>query len=199
MFIQVIEGTTSDPEGLRRQDERWQQELRPGAEGFLGRTGGVGADGRVILIARFEDEAAAKANSERPEQGAWWAETAKYFDAEPTFRDCSDVEIFQDGGSDDAGFVQVMQGTVSDRARLAAIEAKLMPKMVELRPDVIGSVRAWDGSHYTEAIYFRSEAEARKGEASMSGDLGDEAMTEYLSLVDGVTYLDLTDPWLRTS
>ena len=39
-----------------------------------------------MLRARFESEEAAQANSDRPEQGAWWAETAKVFDGEATFR-----------------------------------------------------------------------------------------------------------------
>src|SRR5688572_5800090 len=30
MFVQVITGTTSDREGLLRQADRWQDELRPG-------------------------------------------------------------------------------------------------------------------------------------------------------------------------
>ena len=43
----------------------------PGAEGYIGGTGGVTDGGRFIVIARFETEAAAQANSERAEQGAW--------------------------------------------------------------------------------------------------------------------------------
>ena len=31
MFVQAIEGRVADPEGLRRQLERWMSELRPGA------------------------------------------------------------------------------------------------------------------------------------------------------------------------
>lgn len=34
MFVQVIKGRTDDSAGPRRQLERWQEELRPGAIGF---------------------------------------------------------------------------------------------------------------------------------------------------------------------
>jgi hypothetical protein len=195
MFIQVIQGRAADAEGLRRQVERWQEEVRPGAAGYLGATGGIADDGAVILLARFESQEAAQANSDRPEQGAWWGETAKCFDGDAMFRDCTDVETTLAGGSDKAGFVQVMQGWVNNRARLQELEARFMPQLAELRPDLIGSVRAWDGDHYTEAIYFTSEAEARKGEASMTEEMPDE-LQEYLSLAQDLTYMDLKEPWL---
>ena len=75
MFVQVIEGRVADRDALRRQMDRWMSELRPGATGFLGSTAGVTDDGYAIAFARFESAAAAEANSERPEQGRWWAET----------------------------------------------------------------------------------------------------------------------------
>src|SRR4051794_20591525 len=106
MFMQVIQGTTNDAAGLRRQMERWDDEMGAGATGFLGTTGGVAEDGTAIVLARFESEQAARANSDRREQGAWWDETAKYFDGDVTFRDCPEVDITLAGGSDDAGFVQ---------------------------------------------------------------------------------------------
>jgi hypothetical protein len=197
VFIQVINGKTTDAQGLRRQLDRWQQELAPGATGYLGTTGGIADDGTAIFLARFESEEGARANSARAEQGAWWNETEKYFDGPVTFRDCGDVDVTLAGGSDDAGFVQVMQGRARDRDRLRALEAEFIPRMSELRPDLIGTIRAWDGDVFTEAIYFTSEAEARTGESSMgeeqSGDLA-----EYESLVEDLTYIDLRDPVLKS-
>lgn len=199
MFIQVIQGTTRDGEGLRRQFDRWQQELAPGTPGYLGSTGGVTEEGRVVVLARFESEEAARANSGRPEQDAWWNETAKYFEDGAAFRDCRDVDTTLDGGSDDAGFVQVIQGRALDRARLLAIEEKWEPKMKELRPDLIGSVRAWDGDFFTEAVYFTSEAAARQGESRTNEAATPETAAEfeeYGSLVEDMAYTDLRDPWL---
>src|SRR5680860_374072 len=81
MFVQVFEGRVADRDGLHRQMDRWMSELRPGATGFLGSTVGVTGDGYGIAFARFESAAAAKANSERSEQGRWWSETEKCFGA----------------------------------------------------------------------------------------------------------------------
>jgi hypothetical protein len=197
MFIQVIQGKTSDTAGLRRQLDQWTQELSSDAKGWLGTTGGVADDGTAFFAARFRDEKAARANSDRPEQGAWWTETEKYFDGDVTFRDSSDVDVTLVGGSDDAGFVQVMQGRAPNRSRLKELEAKFMPEMEKTRPDVIGSLRSWDGDHFTDVIYFTSEAAARQGEASMDEDLPPE-MAEFESLVQDLTFIDLKDPWLRS-
>lgn len=197
MFIQVIQGTTKDPEGLLRQFDRWQEEIRPGAKGYLGSTAGVTEDGKVFVLARFESADVARENSGRTEQDSWWNETAKYFEGTPTFKDYTDVDITQGGGSNDAGFVQVMQGRIRDPKRLRELEAEWMPKMAELRPDVIGSIRGWDGNEYTEAIYFTSEAEARKGEKAMSEAPQESGFDEYMALVESVDYLDLKDPYLR--
>jgi hypothetical protein len=198
MFIQVIQAKTNDADGLRRQIDRWQQDVRPGAKGYVGTTAGVAEDGTTIALVRFESEEAARANSDRPEQGAWWNETSKYFEGEPTFRNCAEVETTLAGGSDDAGFVQVMQGRATNKGRLRELEAEFMPQMVEQRPDVIGSLRGWDGDLFTEAIYFTSEADARKGESTMPAD-GDQDFEEYASLVEGLTYIDVKDPWLHSA
>lgn len=199
MFIQVIRGQATDREGLRRQMDRWNSELRPGAAGFLGSTAGITDDGRFIATARFESEAASRANSQRDEQGAWWAETEKCLEA-ASFQDSTEVITMQGGGSNDAGFVQVMCGRVTDAEKMAA----LRPKMGEVesamkrhRPDVLGDVIAVnaDGS-YTDLVYFQSEAEARQGETKeMPADLGAH-FTELMSAIAVDEYLDLKDPWL---
>lgn len=197
MFVQVIQGRTNDGAGLRRQLDRWTQEIRAGAKGYLGSTGGVADDGTAFFMARFESEAAARANSDRPEQGQWWEETSKYFDGDVTFRNCTEVDTTLGGGSDEAGFVQVMQGQVTDKARLLELEKEFMPKIESMRPDVIGSVRGWDGDRFTDVIYFTSEADARKGETGVAGE-AEADMSEFFELVQDLTYIDLKDPWLVT-
>src|SRR4029453_5166631 len=114
MFVQVIQGTVTDAGQVHRALERWHAELMPGAVGWLGSTAGVTADGRFVALARFESEEAARRNSDRPEQDAWGADTAKRFDGEGTFRDSTDVTVDVQGDPDRAGFVQVMQGRGSD-------------------------------------------------------------------------------------
>jgi hypothetical protein len=197
MFIQVIEGKTNDKTGLARQNERWQEELAPGARGYLGMTGGVADDGTVVMLARFESETAANANSERPEQGSWWSDTEQCFDGAVTFRNCTDVDVESVGDLDTARFVQVMQGTASDKARVRQIGPLLTEKMAQLRPDVLGTVIAWDGDQFTQLVYFRSETEAREGEKKM-GEAPPE-LQEIMDLAPVSTYIDLKDPWIRSA
>ena len=195
MFVQVIKGHTTDPAGLRRQLDRWRDEVRPGATGFLGGTSGIADDGTAIVLARFADEQAAQANSARPEQSAWWEETSKYLDGEPSFRESSDVSLLFDGGSDAAGFVQVMEGTVTDRQKAEAMET---PDMVEglraARPDLLGSVRVWfPGGRFVDAAYFTSEEDARKGESSEEFSGPGE---EFAAVYGEMSFIDLREPLL---
>jgi hypothetical protein len=180
---------------LRSQLERWRSDLKPGAIGFLGSTGGIADDGTVILLARFESEKAAQSNSDRPEQGAWWNETAKFFDGEPTFRNSTDITPLFDGGSNDAGFVQIMEGTVIDRAKADAFETpEMMEQLRAARPDLLGGLRVWfDAGSFIEAAYFTSEADARKGESSAEFAGPQE---EYMALYSDMAFTDLRDPLL---
>ena len=197
MFIQVITGKTSDAAGLKQQLDRWQQELQAGSTGWLGTTAGVADDGTFVALARFESEDAARANSDRPEQGEWWAETSKYFDGDPVFSNCSEVDTLGRGGSDDAGFVQIMHGRANDKTKMREGEAAAADRILELRPDLIGSIRGWDGDVFTEAIYFTSEAAAREGEKKMDADAEMAAeFEEFASAMGDVHYIDLKDPWL---
>ena len=113
MFAQIIRGKVSDPAAVRPVVERWMTELGPTAKGWLGSTSGITDDNEVFVLVRFESAEAARANSDRPEQGAWWAEMEKLFDGEPTFQDSNDVQLDTSGDPDAAGFVQVMTGQVS--------------------------------------------------------------------------------------
>jgi quinol monooxygenase YgiN len=195
MFVQVIKGRTNDAEGLQRQADRWMAEVRPDAVGYLGGTFGIADDGTFIVIARFEDESAATANSQRAEQQAWWETTAAYIDGEPTFRESSDVTTMFEGGSDDAGFVQVMEGTVTDRAKAEAWETPdMLAQLRAARPDLIGGLRVWlaDGA-FVEAAYFTSEEEARKGESSADFT---GPQQEYTELFGEMTFTDLRHPQL---
>jgi hypothetical protein len=200
LFIQVITGTVVDEEGLLRQAERWEEELRPGAVGFLGSTGGITEDGRFILLARFASEDAARRNSTRDEQGAWWAETEKCVE-NVLFLDSVQVTTMRGGGSNDAGFVQVMRGRVIDPAKLAELEGRLgeaEAMLVRHRPEILGDVVAMhaDGT-YTDAVYFSSEADARRAEAAELPAEVQSLLAEWMSATTIDEYLDLKNPWLR--
>lgn len=167
MFVQIIEGKASDSEGFRRVLEERRPEVMKGAIGFLGATTAIAADGTVVTMARFESEEKAQQNSARPEQTAFFEELRKYVAGEPTFHNCTEVDTFLRGGSNDAGFVQFMIGTATDKTRARKLEQELMPALSQQRPDVIGGITAWDGNWWCQAVYFTSEAEAREGERRM--------------------------------
>jgi hypothetical protein len=199
MFVQVIEGLVADANGLRAQIDRWAEELQPGADGWLGTTAGVTADGRFVALVRFESAEAAQANGSRPEQGAWWAATAGTFDGDATFTNCPDVDTFGAGGSDDAGFVQVMKGR-GDRAALVEAAALTDAMLQQSRPDVIGGTVAWPGDGtFVQTVYFTSEAEARANEnREPASEEEREAWERLNSLMQIDSFTDLTDPWLRS-
>jgi hypothetical protein len=148
----------------------------------------------MITIARFESEEAARRNSDLPEQGAWFEEFSKNFDGPITFHDCRDVDTILDGGSNDAGFVQVMQGRAKDQAQMRQRGREFDPELRKLRPDLIGGIIAWhgEGGAFTQVAYFTAEAEARRNEQSMAESA---AAAEFMSLIDGeMTYFDLKNP-----
>jgi hypothetical protein len=197
MFVQIIEGRTSKPEALKAAGDAWQAEVRPGAIGYLGVTAGTAADGRAFTLVRFEDEASARANSERPEQGAWFQEhLATAYDAEPTFTESSDTTDFMGGGSNEAGFVQVMKSTGVDRAEIERLDA-IFENHMGSRPDILGGLRVWTGTDScTDVMYFTSEDAARKGETAEMPDEIKAAMADF-SMAGDTEYLDLTDPQLH--
>jgi len=189
MFAQVIQGRTSNPEGLRAAMDRWMAELQPGAVGWLGSTAGVADDGRALAVARFESVEAARRNAQRPEQTAWWEETHRLFDGDVTFQDSEDVDIEMVGDPDRAGFVQVMAGQVTDPVRAREVMGQFSQgAMAQLRPDILGALTiGHDEGRWTRVLYFTSEAEAREGERQ-------EPPPEFAAMMDELTRLSVGEP-----
>ena len=197
MFVQVIEGKTRDPEELHRRLDVWRRDLMPGASGYLGSAGGCTSSGDCILIARFESADLARANSRRPEQDAWWKQTERLFDGPVRFHDTEDVQVMQHGSLDTARFVQVMEGHVADRKRAEELERETDPMLVELRPDLLGSVTAFFGDgEFTELAYFTDEAHARANESKQPPAGAAEKMAEWMRVMTVDRYLDINEPWL---
>ena len=78
-------------------------------------------------------------DNDLPEQGAWIEETSKAFDGEVTFHDCGEVDSLLDGGSDDAGFVQIMQGWAKDQKQMRGQMTEMEGELRKVRPDLIGA------------------------------------------------------------
>lgn len=196
MFIQTIEGRCTRHDELRAVLDRWPEELAPGADGWLGGTYGFTDDDLFIAVVRFEDRASAMRNSERPEQGAWAEQMMAAFDGPVDFHDSDDVTLLFDGGSDDAGFVQVIRGKVDDPERLRRLIASDPAELRRMRPEIIGATLAMepDGT-FTETVAFTDEASARGGEgqeppADVRADL------EYA--MQGAVFHDLRNPWFSS-
>jgi len=199
VFIQIIQGNCRDADALHRQIDMWREEMGPKAEGWLGGTYGVTDDNRFIGVVRFESKEAAARNSTRPEQGEWWAETEKCFDGDVTFHDCDEVMMMLDGGSDDAGFVQVIQGRVADPERFRRFMNQPMDTLRENRPELIGgSIAMEPDGWFTETIAFRSEEAAREGEAKEMPEDVRQAWEQEMAQMQDVTYLDLRHPWFAS-
>jgi hypothetical protein len=200
MFVQVIQGNVTDPGAVKAALEAWYRDVAPGAIGWLGSTSGVTDDGRAIALARFESAEAARRNSDRPEQGAWWSQFSTLFTGEPTFSDSDDIVLDIVGDPDQAGFVQVMRGQGTDAARARELMAQGSDKWADFRPEILGSVSALhpDGG-YTMCIYFTNEADARTGEQKEPPAELKAQMEEMNSLQTGPPdFFDLRDPWLMS-
>ena len=199
MFIQVIQGQCRDEDRLHQLTDEWRETLAPTAEGWLGGTYGVTDEGQFVAVVRFDSRELAMKNSDRPEQGEWWQKMAACFDGEVTFHDCDDVTMFLDGGSDDAGFVQIIQGRLSDADRFRDFMTQPMDALHEARPEILGGTIAIepDGT-FTQTVAFTTEAAAREGEAKeMPEDMRE--VTEEGAVMQDVKYLDLHHPWFASA
>ena len=152
------------------------------------------------MVARFASAAAAQRNSERPEQGEWWGEMAKLFVGEPRFADYDDVILVRGGGSDEAGFVQVMVGRTTDPGRERQLTQQFADVGADFRPDILGGVVAiQDDGAFAQVFYFTSEQEAREGEKLEPPAELRDAFEEESQLTSEIRFLDLTEPWLHTA
>ena len=199
MFIQVLQGTVTDAGAIQARFTLWDDELGPTADGWLGATEGITDDGEFIAVVRFQDEAAARRNSSRPEQGKWWSDTRPLFSGDVVFHDYPNVTTYLGGGSDVAGFCQIVQGTYTGEENPAAMGMDER-RLTELRPEILGATLGWnDSGHFTQTVYFTSLEAARDGERAMAADPGLSAeMEAWLVDVDGLRYLDLEDPRMVT-
>jgi len=197
MFVQVIRGKTKNADALRAAGQKWQDELRPGAKGYLGVTTGVADDGTAVTVVRFESEAAAQANSDRPEQSKWFEENIAPNLTDVTFYNCPTVDLFAGGGSDEAGFVQVMFYKPNDVEALRSL-AKEFENVAGDRPDILGGMLAiaTDGT-VIDTNYFTSEADARANEKKEMSPQMQATMQKLGELAGNIEFVDIRHPELH--
>jgi hypothetical protein len=193
VFIQVIQAKSTRQDEVRELMEEWSG-MTDDSSGFLGATYGFTDDDEFIGVVRFESKDKAMANSARPETDAMAKRMAELMDGPPEFHDCDDVTVWGDGGSDDAGFVQVIQGRTDDPDQLKATMTEDTDNLRDERPDVIGGTFALeDDGSFTTTVAFTDEASAREGEKNSSPP---EA---FQTLMSDVRYYDLRDPWFASA
>jgi hypothetical protein len=196
VFIQVIQGKCTRQDELRTLAERWRDETGAGTTGWLGGTFGFTDDDDFIGIVRFESREAAMANSARPEQGEWAGKMGALMEGSVEYHDCDDVTTFLDGGSDDAGFVQVMRGHTHDAEGAKAMLAGSADALKSMRPEIIGGTLALEGDGtFTQTIAFTDEESARKGEQQPPPD---DVAAQLESLFHVDAYYDLHKPWFES-
>jgi hypothetical protein len=195
VFIQIMQGKCTRESEMREQLDRWLTERSPQVEGWLGGTYGFTDDDMFVAVVRFESKEAAMANSDSREQSEWWARTEALFDGPVEFHDCSDVMLMMEGGSDQAGFVQIIRGKADDPDALRAMMSDTQ-LLHEMRPDIIGATLAIepDGS-FTETVAFTDEESARKGEQM---EMPAEMRARMEASMHDLTFVDLHHPFFAS-
>jgi|SRR5215211_2690350 len=189
MFIQVTQGRATNPPGIRRDLGRWQRQLAAGADGWLGSTTGITEDGWSLSVIRFASEDHARRNGERPEQREWWRDASQHL-ARVVSHDARKVHMYLDGGSDAAGFVQIIQGRTDDMERMVSLGRDHNELLARHAPHILGRTLAEHDDRpgeFTQTTYFSSEQDARRAEQEPS---------ELRSLMTNLRSFDLRDPQL---
>ena len=107
------------------------------------------------------------------------------------------TEVFLAGDLAQAGFVQVVQGRVSDldraRERKHALEEALKVHL----PALLGTVTVeLDAGRFTRALYYSTQDEARAAEREMPPEIRALSQEGRQLIVGPVEFHDLREPWL---
>jgi hypothetical protein len=199
MFIRVIQGRATNPPGIRRDLGRWQRLLAADADGWLGTTAGITHDGWSITVVRFASKAQARRNSDRPEQRQWWRDACQHL-ARVAVHDAPKVHLYRDGGADEAGFVQVLQGHSDDLGRMAGLVRDQQGVLAREAPHLLGMTVAEHADRpgdFTLVLYFTSEQDARRFAHEPAAEADRPALQglqELRSLLATSRRFDLRDP-----
>jgi hypothetical protein len=198
MFIRVIQGRATNPPGIRRDLGRWQRQLGADADGWLGSTAGITEDGWSITVVRFASEAQARRNSARSEQREWWRDASQHL-ARVVVHDAAKVHTYGEGGADEAGFVQVIQGHSDDLERMASLGRNQEEVLAREAPHILGMTVAEHADRpgdFTQIVYFTSEHDARRFEPVSAAEADEPVQEERRRLLTELRCFDLRDPQL---
>jgi len=197
VFIQMVQGNCSRQDDMRMVVDDWCTNMS-GQHGWLGGTYGFTDSGQFIGVVRYDSQDSCQASSQRPDAAMWWAAAEQCFDGSPELHESSDITMMLDGGSDDAGFVQVMRGRVgnADKLRRMSGDTEMTNMLHQARPDIIGGTLAIEADgHFIETVAFTSEDAARVAEKQ---DMPEEVVADMAEGMADIEYLDLHRPWFRS-
>jgi hypothetical protein len=198
VFIRIIQGRATNPPGIRRDLGRWQRQLAADADGWLGTTTGITDDGWSVTVVRFASEAQARRNSDRPEQREWWRDASQHL-ARIAVHDAPKVHTYRDGGSDQAGFVQVIQGHRDDPERMVSLGRDQEKVLARDAPHLLGMTVAEHTDRpgdFTQVMYFTSEQDARRFEQEPAAEPEEPVLEQLRSPMTTSRCFDLRDPQL---
>jgi hypothetical protein len=199
MFIRVIQGRATNSSGIRRDLGRWQRQLGADADGWLGSTAGITEDGWSITVVRFTSQAQARRNSDRPEQREWWRDASQHL-ARVVVHDAAKVHTYREGGANEAGFVQVIQGHSDDLERMASLGHDQDKVLAQDAPHILGMTVAEHADRpgdFTQIVYFTSEQDAQRFEPAPPAEADEPVQEERRRrLMTELRCFDLRDPQL---
>ena len=197
MFIRILRGQVVDGRATLAEVNRWRHELGAGVLGWRRLTAGIGEDGELVLVVRYDTEAAAWQDQDRPELAAWQAAADRHLTAPGRWYDCPVVHTMKNGDTGEAGFVRVVQGRLADPVRLAAMRAEVERTLRDRAPHVLGVTVAEhaDGTGFTELTYCTSERETRAADRQMPVEMAIQLGT-VRSYVEGLQEVELRAPLL---
>jgi hypothetical protein len=116
VFIRILRGQVYDGAATLAEAARWGRELGTGGLGWRRLTAGVGEGGELVLALRYDTEAAARRDRDRPELAAWQSAAERHLAGPAHWYDCPVVHTMKDGDAGEAGFVRVVQGPSPTRS-----------------------------------------------------------------------------------
>jgi hypothetical protein len=200
VFIRILRGQVDDGAAALAEVARWRRELGAGVLGWQRLTAGVGDGGELVLAVRYDTEAAARRDRDRPELAAWQASAERHLVGPARWHDCPVVHTMKDGDAGQAGFVRVVEGRLADPVRLAAMRAEVERTLRDRAPHVLGVIVAEhaDGTGFTELTYLTSEREARAADRQMPVEMAVQLGT-VRSYVEGLEEVELRTPLLSSA
>jgi hypothetical protein len=200
MFIRILRGQVLDVTTAGVELGRWRQELAAGELGWQRLTAGIGEGGELVLVLRYDSEATARADRDRPELAAWQRAAERHLAGPGRWYDCPVVHTMKRGDNGEAGFVRVVQGRLADPVRLAAMRAEVERTLRDRAPHVLGVIVAEhaDGTGFTELTYLTSERETRAADREMPVEMAVQLGT-VRSYVEGLEEVELRRPLMASS